>query len=389
MNFPTRIKNVPPYLWAEMDKVVRQAKKTGVETINIATGDPDLTPPQQVIEELNRASQENGAHKYPTYWGMIELRERIAQWMKKRFNVMLDPEKEIMILIGAKEGIVHLSLALCSDGDYVLIPDPGYPAYQTSAIFADAMPIDMPLLEKNDYLPDLKIINKDILNKARVVILNYPNNPTSRRAVISFFKEAVQFCRKWGIHIIHDNAYSEIYEDEKPPSILEVDGSKEIATEIHSFSKTFNMQGFRIGWICGNSDIIRALSIIKTNTDSGIFVPIQKAAMKALDSYEDFTPLLREKYKKRRLIIHNLLNEIGWQFYPSDSTVYVWTKMNSKEKDSMKFVINLIKEKGVLIGPGSGYGKYGEGYLRFSLTQPEDKIEEGMRKFIEYLKEEG
>lgn len=387
MEFPERIKGIPPYLYAEMDKAIKKAKDKGFNIINLAHGDPDLLPSEEIIEELKKSLKEKEFHKYPSYWGMLSLREKISEWMKKRFNVNLDPENEIMILIGAKEGITHLFLALCDKGDYSLIPNPSYPTYKTSAIFAESIPFDVPLLRDNEFLPVLNSIKKDVLKKSKVLILNYPNNPTSKKANINFFKEVIDFCLKWKIYLIHDNAYSEIYEDEPPPSILEIDGAKEIAVELHSFSKTFNMQGFRIGWACGNKEILHSLSIIKTNTDSGVFIPIQKASIKALEIYDKFVPNLRERYKKRRKILKSYLDKIGWEYYNSDSTIYVWSEINLKEKDSMKLVSDLIDKKGVMIGPGAGYGKYGEGYLRFSLTQSEEKIKEGMEKFLEYLEE--
>jgi len=385
MKLPRRMDGVPPYLYAELDNVIKEVKKQGKEIINIAHGDPDQPAPKVVIEELHSSSNEKGAQLYPNYWGLLPLREKIAKWMKKRFGVTLDPENEIMILLGAKEGIIHLYLALCDNDDYALVPDPAYPTYNTSVIFAQGVPIHMPLVEKNDFLPDLDGFEQKVLRQTKVIIINYPNNPTSKKADISFFKKLVEFCRKWGIYIIHDTAYSEIYEDGKPPSLLEIDGSKNIAVELHSFSKTYNMQGYRIGWICGNKEMIKALAVVKTNTDSGVFIPIQKAAMKALEIYDEFIPGVRELYRRRRKIIHGFLDKIGWDYVRSDATTYIWTKMKTKDKNSMKFVINLVQKTGVVVGPGAGYGKYGEGYLRFSLTQPDEKIKEGMQKFTDYL----
>jgi len=386
MKVPERIKGIPPYIYAEMDKAIKRAKEKGLDIINIAHGDPDLLPPKEVIEELKKSLSEKDFHLYPPYWGLISLREKISEWMKKRFNVNLDPENEIMVLIGAKEGITHIFLALCERKEYSLIPDPSYPTYKTSAIFAESVPFDVPLLKENDFLPDLNSIKPKILNKAKILILNYPNNPTTKRADKKFFKEIVEFCSKWGIFLIHDNAYSEIYEDEPPPSVLEIDGAKEIAVELHSFSKTFNMQGFRIGWICGKREILKALSIIKTNTDSGVFIPIQKASMKALELYDKFVPELRKKYKKRRNLFKEYFDKFGWKYFNSDSTIYLWTEINLKNKNSLEIVSDLIDKKGVMIGPGAGYGKYGEGYLRFSMTQPEERIKEGLERFFEYIK---
>lgn len=386
MKLPARIKGIPPYIYAEMDKAIKRAREKGLDIINIAHGDPDLRPPEEVLETLKVSLSEDESHKYPSYWGTMELREKISEWMMRRFNVHLNPEDEIMILIGAKEGITHLFLALCDKEDYALIPDPAYPTYRTSAIFAESTPVTVPLLKENDFLPDLNSIDEKILNKSKVLILNYPNNPTSKRANREFLEEVVNFCLKWGIYIIHDNAYSEIYEDEPPPSILEIKGAREIAVELHSFSKTYNMQGFRVGWACGNKDILKALSIIKTNTDSGVFNPIQKACIKAIEIYDKFVPKIREVYKRRRKLVKRYLDEMDWKYFDSDSTIYVWAEINLKEKSSMKIVSDLIDKKGVMIGPGAGYGKHGEGYLRFSITQPDERLKEGMERFVEYLK---
>ncbi|HID32924.1 MAG TPA: aminotransferase class I/II-fold pyridoxal phosphate-dependent enzyme [bacterium (Candidatus Stahlbacteria)] len=382
MEFPDRVEKVSPYLYAEMDNVILKMKKEGKQIINIAHGDPDLLPPEEVIEELCYSAHAETAHLYPTYWGMVELREKIANWMKHRFRVSFDPMSEVMILIGAKEGITHLFLGLCQKGDLALIPDPAYPTYKASAIFADAVPVEVPLLANNDYLPDLDALTTE----ARIIIINYPNNPTSKKADLDFFKRLVEFCQKHGIYIIHDHAYSEIYGETPPPSIFEVEGAKEIAIELHTFSKTFNMQGYRIGWACGGKDLIRALAIIKTNTDSGVFVPIQRAALKALEIYDNFIPSLRERYQKRRKIIQDYLKDLDWEYYPSDATIYVWAKMGIRY-NSIKFVTDLIKRHGVMIGPGGGYGRYGEGYLRFSLTQPDEVIKEGMERFTAFVHE--
>lgn len=389
MKIPERIKGIPPYIYAEMDKAIKRAREKGLDIINMAHGDPDLKPPKEVIEKFIQSLSEEDFHKYPSYWGMTMLREKIAEWMKKRFNVNLDPEEEIMILIGAKEGITHLFLALCDKEDYALIPDPAYPTYRTSAIFSEAIPYNLPLLKENSFLPDLNSIKADVLKKTKVMILNYPNNPTSKKADKGFFKEVIEFCHKWGIYLIHDAAYSEIYEDNPPPSVLEIEGAKDLAVELHSFSKTYNMQGFRIGWVCGNKKILKALSVIKTNTDSGVFIPIQKAGIRAIEVYENFVKELRKIYKKRRKIVKKYIEKIGWEYFDSDSTIYVWVEIGIKNKDSMKIVSDLIDKKGVMIGPGIGYGKYGEGFLRFSLTQPEERLIEGMERFWDYLKERG
>ncbi len=385
IKLPERMAGVPPYLYAEMDKVIQQARESGKEIINIAHGDPDLMPSQEVVDELIRTAKVPGVQLYPPYWGVVELREKIAWWMEKRFGVKLSPENEIMVLIGAKEGITHLYTALCDRGDYALVPDPGYPTYKTSVIFAEGIIQYFGLRQENDFLPDLEEIEEKLNKRTKLMIINYPNNPTTKKSDLAFFKRLISFCQKHRIYIIHDNPYSEIYEGEAPPSILQVEGAKDIAVELHSFSKTYNMQGYRIGWICGNAEIIKALSIVKTNTDSGIFLPIQFAAIKALDVYDEFVPGLREIYQRRRRIVQEYLEKLDWQYYPSDTTIYVWTKMDKRFNDSMKFVIELIKDKGVMIGPGAGYGRYGEGYVRFSLTQPDDKLRTGMERFMQFV----
>ena len=262
MKFSKRIEGVSSYFFSKM-------ALSNNDIINLASGNPDLPPPYEVVEELKEALSEKDFHKYPPYLGIMRLKEKISEWMMRRFNVDLDPESEIITMRGTKNAIFQLLLAICDEGDYVIIPDPSYPAYRASAKFVGAIPVYIPLDFKNDFLPDLEAIKPSILKKTKAMILNYPNNPTGKRAEKEFFSEIVSFCRKWNIALIHDNPYSEVFENSAPPSILEIDGAKDIAIELHSFSKTYNMQGFRIGWVCGNRKILKALSVIKTNTEKG------------------------------------------------------------------------------------------------------------------------
>ncbi len=384
MKFSKRIEDISPYFFSNIVPLCSSLN----DIINLASGDPDLPPPYEVIEELKKALLEKDFHKYPPYLGIMRLKEKISEWMSRRFNVELDPEREVITMRGTKNAILQLLLALCDKGDYVIVPNPYYPTYRVSVKFVGAFSVDVPLDCKNDFLPDLEVLKPSILRKTKAMILNYPNNPTGKRAEKEFFSEIVNFCSKWGIILIHDNPYSEVFENSPPPSILEVDGAKNIAVELHSFSKTYNMQGFRIGWVCGNRKILQALSVIKTNTEIGVFYPIQRAAIKALEIYDKFVPKMRHLYKKRRRLLKDFLDMTDCYYLDADSTLYVWTKINYEINKSTDFIINLLKKYGVWITPGVIFGKYGEGFVRFSITQPEGKIKEGMRKFIKYLKEQ-
>ena len=311
---------------------------------------------------------------------MIALREAVAAWYQKRFKVNLDPEKEVIILIGSKEGIAHIPLAFIDSGEYGLVPDPGYPVYRTSILFAGGTPHLMPLLKKNSYLPELNQIPSDIAGKAKLMFLNYPNNPTSAICEREFFEDAVEFCLRNNIIVCHDAAYSEVYYDEHPPmSFMEVQGAKEIGIEFHSLSKTFNMTGWRLGFAVGNAEIIRGLGQIKENVDSGVFQAVQEAGIAAFRENVSVSETLRTIYKERRDLLVSGIKKIGLEADPPRATFYVWTQA-PKGYTSMGFVSQLLNTVGVLTTPGNGFGPSGEGFIRFSLTTPTERIKEAVNR---------
>ena len=363
-----KIKSLPPYLFAEIDKKKRELKKKGINFIDLSIGDPDLAAPKSCNKVLSSSSKSKENQKYAMDQGKDSLRESISKWFKKRFNVSLDKNKEILPLIGSKEGLVHLPLGFINNGDYVLIPSPGYPGYRGAAIFAGGKVHEMPLIEENRFLPDFKKIPLAIKNKTKIMYLNYPNNPTTVLASLDFLKETVKFCAKYGIVLAYDNAYSEIYFNEKPHSILEVDGAREVAIEFHSLSKTFCMTGYRIGWACGNSFLVNTLLKVKSNIDSGIFGAVQETAINALENETPYVKELRKIFKDRRDFFVNSLKDRGFKQIYSDSTFYVWCRIPADFKSSVEFSKYLIEEKNIIATPGIGFGKHGEGFIRFALT---------------------
>jgi len=386
VKFPKRIQKVPPYIFAEIDKIIEQKKEKGIQLINVAQGDPDTPTPEEIVEELTIQAHRPENHRYPSYIGMRPLRENIARWMQKRFGVALDPEREIMVLIGAKEGIAHTAWAMVERGEALLTPDPAYPTYFASGYFADATLYRMPLLPENQFLPDLNAIPEKIWKKAKLMLLNYPNNPTSACADLSFFQKVVEWAKEHSVFILHDNAYSEIYYEDPSPSILQVPGAKEVAVELHSFSKTFNMTGWRLGWIAGNAEILQALYVVKTNVDSGVFNPIQYAGIRALDIYSEVAERMRAMYRQRRDKVVAEWQKIGLSPFPCRGTFYLWIPLPTPYKNnSMAFVKEMVERAEVILSPGVGYGKYGEGYVRMALTQPDDVLEEAMASLARAL----
>ncbi len=377
--FSDRLGKLPVYLFAEIDKLKSQVKAKGVDIISFGIGDPDLPTPKAIVDVLKKESEIDVNQKYPSYEGLLKFRESVSDWYKKRFNVSLDPETEILSLIGSKEGIGHLPLAFINPGDVVLIPDPGYPVYRAGTIFAGGIPYIMPLKEENDFLPDFSLIPEDILKKAKLMFLNYPNNPTSARADRHFFNEVVKFAKKNEIIVAHDFAYSEVYTGEKGnDSFLEANGAKEIGIEFHSLSKTFNMTGFRIGFAAGNEEVVKGLGAVKTNLDSGVFQAIQLAGAYGLDNELKAVEDNNKIYKKRRELLVGGLEKLGYKVYKSDSTFYVWTHVPKANMKSKEFAVSLLNQTGIIVTPGSGFGEYGEGYIRFSLTISENRIKEAL-----------
>lgn len=368
-----RLEALPPYLFVEIDRAKRQARKEGKDIIDLGVGDPDQPTPEFIIEALKKAVEDGANHHYALDAGLRQFREQIAQWYQERFNVDLDPENEVYPLIGSKEGIAHLSLGLVNPGDKVLIPEPSYPVYRSGAIFADANVIVMPLLEKNGYLPDL-----DRTPKAKLAFINYPNNPTSAVADKLFYEKLIMVASKNNMSIACDLAYSEIYYDgARPISFLQVEGAKEVGIEFHSLSKTYNMTGWRIGWVCGNPDIIKFLARVKSNIDSGVFQAIQIAATVALKDKSGFSKKMRSLYQDRRDVFVQGLQQIGWKVKSPPATFYVWAHVPTKET-SVEFAKRLLRESSIVCTPGVGFGKYGEGYVRFALTVSTERLTEAV-----------
>ncbi len=373
-----RLKRLPPYLFAQLDEAKARQLAKGVDVIDLGVGDPDLPTPKPIIERMKKAVENPQHHKYPSYEGMLSFREAVARWYKSRFGVDLDPNGEIITLIGSKEGIGHIPLAFVNPGDVVLVSDPGYPVYGGATILAGGEPYNVPLLADRGFLPDLGAIPGDVLARARLMFLNYPNNPTAAVASLDFFKEAVDFAREHDIILCHDAAYSEMYYGEPSHSVLEVEGAKEVAIEFHSLSKTFNMTGWRIGMAVGNAAVVQGLKKVKTNIDSGAFQAIQEAGIEALDGQHGVEEM-RRIYKERRDVLVDGLKKAGFQVDAPQATFYVWFPV-PEGSDSITFATRALEEAGVVITPGVGFGSHGEGYVRAALTVSKERLEEAAQR---------
>ncbi|MDD5687719.1 MAG: LL-diaminopimelate aminotransferase [Elusimicrobia bacterium] len=378
IDYSERLKKLPPYLFVEIDRKKKAAIEKGVDIISLGVGDPDLPTPKHIIDAVKIAVEKSKYHQYPFGAGLIEFRKAIADWYKGRFNVDLNPQNEIYTLIGSKEGIGHIHLAFINPGDTVLVPEPGYPVYNCGTIFSDGKSYFLPLTEKNNFLPDLEKIPEKIAKKAKMLFINYPNNPTSATATLEFYEKVVKFAKKYNIIVCSDAAYSEIYYDnQKPPSFLQVRGAKDIGVEFHSLSKTYNMTGWRLGWVCGNSEVVKGLSNIKDNYDSGVFGAIQEAGVVALTSSQKCVEEMREIYQRRRDVFIKELNKIGWSVKKPQATFYVWAKVPNGYS-SAETVSKLLDSAGIVSTPGNGLGPSGEGYLRFTLTVSENRLKEAV-----------
>ena len=380
-----RIEQLPPYLFAEIDRKKQAARARGVDLVDLSIGDPDLPTPDHICRALAEAARDPRYHRYPSYEGMAAFREAAAEWFQQRFAVAVDPETEVLALIGSKEGIGHLPLAYVNPGDVVLVPDPGYPVYTAGTLFAGGVVQRVPLLAKNDFLPELNAIPSDVLARAKLLWLNYPNNPTAAVASKEFLASAAAFARRHDLILCHDAAYAEIADDDAAsPSLLQVEGGKETGLEFHSLSKTYNMTGWRIGFAVGDAELIQGLGRIKTNLDSGIFEAVQIAGIEALRSPRQQVQALVAEYRQRRARLVRGLNQLGWQVPMPKATFYVWTPIPTDDS-SRQFCARLLDEAGIVITPGVGFGPSGEGYVRFSLTTSPDRIEEALRR-LEKLK---
>ncbi len=376
----SRLKHLPPYLFASIDEMKQKARVKGVDLIDLSIGDPDIPTPSNIVGAMKKAVKNPVNHRYPSYEGMLSYREAIARWYKRRFNVKLDPETEVLSLIGSKEGIGHIPLAFVNPGDIVLVPSPGYPVYSVGTLFAGGESYMMPLKEENDFLPDFGAIPKKVFIKAKLIFINYPNNPTSVVAPWKFHKEVIEVAKKYNIIVCHDASYTEIYYDDKRPlSFMQIPGSKDAGIEFHSLSKTYSMTGWRVGFAVGNRKVLAGLGKVKTNLDSGIFQAIQEASIVALDMDNDTLSGIRKTYQKRRDILYSGLKKLGMQLIKPKATFYIWAKVPS-HFDSAGFVAHMLNKAGVLATPGNGFGDAGEGYVRFALTASEDRIKEAVER---------
>ena len=376
-----RLAQLPTYLFAKIDELKRDVLASGADIIDLGTGDPDIPTAPRVVERLYASAKIKENHNYPSYNGLRILRETMARWCERRFSVKLNPENEILPLLGSKEGIGHIPLAFVNEGDVALVPDPGYPVYQTGTILAGGEPSFLPLRKENEFLPQLSSVSETLARRAKIMFLNYPNNPTTAIASKEFFKEVVRFAKKYEIIICHDAAYSEItFGDYRAPSFLEVEGAMDVGVEFHSLSKTYNMTGWRVAWVCGNPQIISALLKVKTNLDSGIFQPIQYAAIEALDNSDEEVSQVTKIYTERRDVLVDGLAKIGWKVPRPKATLYVWLPLPSSFTSSFELTEYLLREAHIVTTPGVGFGDCGEGFIRIALTSPRDRIEETVQR---------
>lgn len=373
--YAERMGALPAYLFARIDEMKAKKIRAGVDVIDLGVGDPDLPTPSHVVDELCRAARDPAHHHYPSYSGMPDFRVAVAQWYQRRFGVGLDPSEQVLALMGSKDGIAHIPEAFVNPGEYVLAPSPGYPVYRTSTLFAEGRVHEMPLSAENHFIPVLDDIPRKVADAAKIMFLNYPNNPTSAVTRKGFFEEAVEFAREHDIIIVHDNAYSEIaYDDYKAPSFLETDGAMDVAIEMHSLSKTYNMTGWRVGMAVGNARILSGLGRVKTNVDSGVFDAVQRAAICALSGSYDSVREACGIYQERRDVLIAGLRKLGFSVDSPKATFYVWMPV----ADCMAFATRMLDEAGIVVTPGIGFGSGGSGYVRFALTRSSDRIREAL-----------
>ncbi|HEY51447.1 MAG TPA: LL-diaminopimelate aminotransferase [Dehalococcoidia bacterium] len=384
MRLAKRVEKLPPYLFVEISRKIAEKKARGEEVISFAIGDPDIPTPKHVIDRLCEAARDPANHRYPESDSLPQLRRAVAQWYERRFGLSFDPNKEVLPLIGSKEGIGHIAFCFIGSGDIALVPDPGYPVYSVSALLADGEPYYLPLREENNWLPDLDAIPKDVLEKARLLWINYPNNPTAAVADLEFFNRAVHFAKQHDLVVCHDGPYTEVaYDGYQPVSFMQADGAMDIGVEFHSLSKSYNMTGWRIGMAVGNATMINALMRLKSNLDSGIPQAIQYAAIEALNGPQDCIHEHNAIYERRRNLIIEVLNDIGLKAEPPKASLYIWAKV-PEGYNSMDFTADLLDQVGVAVTPGVGYGKSGEGYVRLSLTIPDAALVKGLSRLANW-----
>lgn len=380
MQFAERIQKLQPYLFVEISRKIAEKRSRGEDVITFAIGDPDLPTPPHILNRLWKSAQEPANHRYPESEGLPQFRQAIAKWYFDRFKVELDFEKEVLPLIGAKEGIGHVALCFIDPGDIALVPDPGYPVYSVGTMFAGGDSYYLPLLEENDWLPDLEAIPDHIAKKAKVLWLNYPNNPTGAVAEADFYERAIVFAKKHDIAILHDAPYTEVaFDGYEPISFLQVPGARDVGIEFHSLSKSYNMTGWRVGMAVGNPQMINALMRVKSNLDSGIPQAIQEAAIEALSGSQSPIREHNAIYQARRDKVVRTLSALGLQVVLPKASLYVWSSV-PMGYTSAEFATLLLEEKSIVVTPGSGYGEHGEGYIRLSLTLSDDDLERGLAR---------
>jgi len=380
MQLAKRIEKLPPYLFAEISRKIAEKRAQGVDVISFAVGDPDIPTPSHVVDALCQAARDPANHRYPETDGLPDLRRAIARWYERRFDVSLDPDREVLPLIGSKEGIGHIALCFIDPGDLALVPDPGYPVYSGGTMFAGGDCYFMPLTEENDFLPDLEAIPEAVARRAKLMWISYPNNPTGAVAELDFFEQVVRFAKKHGIAVCHDAPYTEVaFDDYRPVSFLQTAGAREVGVEFHSFSKSYNMTGWRIGMVVGNATMVDALMRVKSNLDSGIPQAIQRMAIAALEGPQDCIAEHNAIYQRRRDRLAAALAGMGLKVRSPKASLYLWARL-PKGRTSLEFASRLLDDIGVVVTPGIGYGPHGEGYVRLSLTIPDEQMEEGLRR---------
>ena len=384
MKFASRIEKVPPYLFVEISRKIAAKREQGIDVISFGIGDPDIPTPDNVIEKLRETALDGPNHRYPETDGLPEFRQAVADWYQRRFGISVHPDKETLPLIGAKEGIGHAALCFIEPGDIALVPDPGYPVYSVGTWFAGGECHWMPLLEENGWMPDLDAIPDDVADKARIIWLNYPNNPTGAIAEAGYFEKVVEFAREHDIAVMHDASYSEVaFDGYRPVSFLETPGAIDVGVEFHSLSKSYNMTGWRLGMAVGNEDIVSALMVIKSNLDSGVPNAIQYMGMEAMELSQEAIDERNAIYERRRDRVVQTLQEIGLDAIPPKASLYVWTRI-PEGFTSAEFTALLLDEADIVVTPGNGYGEYGEGYIRLSLTINDEDMEKGLAKLSEW-----
>nr|HDN01220.1 LL-diaminopimelate aminotransferase [Deltaproteobacteria bacterium] len=376
-----RLQQLPPYLFLELDRMKAEVREKGVDIIDLGIGDPDLPTPEFIVERMIASVKEARYHRYPSSRGMLSFRKAAAEWYKKRFDLSFDPASEVVVLIGSKEGIAHFPIAFVDPGDVVLVTTPGYPVYNIGTLFSGGETYYLPLIAENDFLPDLDSIPADILKRAKILWINYPNNPTAAVAPPEFFARVVDFAKENNIIVCHDNAYSEMtYDEYIAPSFLETPGAKEVGLEFHSLSKTYNMTGWRIGFAVGNPELIGSLAQVKSNIDSGQFEAVQEAGIAALESDQSCIRKMQEIYRERRDILVSGLRDLGLDTPFPKATFYVWTPV-PKGYTSKDFSSLLLEKTGIVCTPGNGFGQSGEGYVRMALTVSKERLAEAVERF--------